>query len=431
MVRGTRRSVLGRGVVVGLGVVALVVVAPLVVGAQTVFRNPAFAYVVDLPAGWEPVDVEQASFVSFADPQRMAVFQVIAFEGTRFVTAEEIARYIKTSFRATGDAAPYDFEGHAALFADYRFDVGSFAVRGYMTFINTQRYDVAVMTYVGEEYYERYHDLLLSVLDGFALEGEVPVPGPVSQFYADGLEERVAGMGGDSTGRTRGDGTLEGGAAALVLPGGTTYRLPETITDAGLQEAHRVVIEREARVLSAYDPAGEEQLTGVDGEPVPLWVAAWRRYFRILYRDSYTRLTPVAEALTRDLVVAGVPRSQMPARILSWLQGATYRRTGSLSDLMSPAACLATFSGDCDSLGLTYAILLHHLGFDAILMVSVEYSHAMVGVGVAGEGARFPFEGNRWLVAELTDEVPIGRIAAEMSGVEGWIGVNLDPVREW
>ena len=121
----------------------------------------------------------------------------------------------------------------------------------------------------------------------------------------------------------------------------------------------------------------------------------------------------------------------MPVRILEWLQSAEYKRTRSLSDLMSPAVCLVEFAGDCDSLGITYAILLHHLGFDAILMASVEYAHAMVGVDIPGEGARFPFQDRQWLVAELTEEVGIGRIAQEMSDIGGWIGVKLDPTVQW
>jgi hypothetical protein len=191
-----------------------------------------------------------------------------------------------------------------------------------------------------------------------------------------------------------------------------------------------VVIEREARVLNTYAPPADTPRRLGD-EPAPAWVRAWRRYYRMLFRDSFPRLEPVAEAIFMDMVDAGVAREDMPARILEWLQTAEFERTRSLSDLMSPAACLVNFRGDCDSLGLTYAILLHHLGFEAIMMVSAEYSHALVGVDVPGEGARFPFRGREWLVAELTEEVGIGRIAQEMSDIGGWIGIKLDPTVVW
>jgi hypothetical protein len=56
-------------------------------------------------------------------------------------------------------------------------------------------------------------------------------------------------------------------------------------------------------------------------------------------------------------------------------------------------------------LALIYATLLDHLGYRNILMVSAEYAHAMVGVDLPGEGARFPFLGTDYLVAEFTDDV--------------------------
>ena len=64
-------------------------------------------------------------------------------------------------------------------------------------------------------------------------------------------------------------------------------------------------------------------------------------------------------------------------------------------------------------------------------MVSREFGHALVGVDVPGEGARFPFQNREWLVAELTAEVPIGMIAQEMSEIAGWIGIKLDPTVVW
>ena len=375
---------------------------------QTVFRNPDFEYIVDIPVGWEVLDGQNTAFISFTDPDHVAVFQILAFPGNRFVTADEVERYIRESYGATGDKAPFRYHGQPAVFADYRFTAGSYNVRGYMAFINRDEFDFAVMTFVPEDYYERYHDYVLSALDSFSPDAVTRnYPGPVSQFFG-------------------GDAPVDATGSSLTLPEGTTFELPPSVAADSVVDAARTLIEREARVLDAYAPSAAESPRIGDG-PAPPWAVAWRRFFRMVYRDSYTRLQPVAEAIFQDLVRTGVPRNEMPARILEWLQTAQYRRTRSLSDLMSPSACLASFAGDCDSLGITYAIILQHLGFDAVLMASIEYAHAMVGVDVPGEGARFPFSGRRWLVAELTKEVGIGQIAQDMSDIGGWIGVKLDP----
>jgi hypothetical protein len=405
-------------------VIILLSVAAATVSAQTVFRNPDYEYVVDIPAGWQLVDGSQSQLVSFSDAEGVAVFQIMAFPTDRFVTVQELDEYVRRQFSMDGDRVSFRFQGQPAIFADYQFSTGSFTVRGYMTFVNGDDYDFAVLTYIPEDRYEEYHDLALSAVDSFSLDvTSRNTRGPVSQFFAADIEAEAesGGAGGASDGSE---------AAVLTLPEGTEFDLPPAISDEAVQESHQVMIEREARILSQYAPT-EGAFPRPDPDTPQEWVTAWRRYFRMIYRDSFSRLEPVAEAIFQDLAAAGIPREEMPARILEWLQGAEYQRTASLSDLLNASACLVQFAGDCDSLGITYAIILHHLGFDAILMASVEYAHAMVGVDVAGEGARFPFQGREWLVAELTDEVGIGQIEQSMSDIGGWIGVKLDPTVVW
>lgn len=397
--------------------IILFLVTAATVSAQTVFRNPDYEYVVDIPAGWQLVDGSQTQLVSFSDPESIAVFQIMAFPTDRFVTVEELDEYVRQQFSMDGDRASFRYLRQPAIFADYQFSTGEFTVRGYMTFINGDEHDFAVLTYIPEEYYEEYHDLSLSAVDSFSMDVTTRnTRGPVSQFFAAEIEAEVESGRGD--------------AAMLTLPEGAEFELPPTISNEAVQESHQVLIEREARILSEYAPT-EGAFPRPDPDTPQEWVTAWRRYFRMVYRDSFSRVEPVAEAIFQDLAAAGVAREEMPARILEWLQGAEYQRTASLSDLLNASACLVQFAGDCDSLGITYAIILHHLGFDAILMASVEYAHAMVGVDVAGEGARFPFQGRQWLVAELTDEVGIGRIDQSMSDIGGWIGVKLDPTLQW
>lgn len=419
---------------------ALAVAIADTTAAQTVLRNPEFDYVVDVPAGWTVVDGSDASFISFADPDRVAVFQVVAFPGDQFATVEALDGFIRDRFSATGESDRFEFHDTPAVFADLSFDAGVSEVRGYMVFLNGDDHDIALMTLVPADRWEDHHDFLLSALDSFSSDVNRTLPGPVSVYFTAEVEVAAGGSQappppaggsarreGAAPGPQDGDDPAEG---TITLPSGRTWPLPAPITHPELVDAAQVLIEREARVLSAYAPPADAPTRfDEESEGAPLWAVAWRRYFRAIYRDNFERLTPVAEELFHDLAEAGVAREEMPSVILEWLQRAQYERTRSLSDLMSPAACLIAFAGDCDSLGITYAILLEQLGFDAILMVSVEFAHAMAGVDIEGEGARFPFDGREWLVAELTEPVGIGRIAREVSDIGGWIGVRLDPTQ--
>jgi hypothetical protein len=291
-----------------------------------------------------------------------------------------------------GEPAGFEYLGYSAALTDVAFVTAGNEVRGYMVTIDGYEADLVLLSFALIESYEVAHDFLLSGLDSFAMGDESRLyPGPISQFFypfpAPAARANPIRFGG---------GTLAFGL------------------DPGELDAGQVVVEREARILAPYGTLSRD-----------LFEAAWRRYFRMIYRDSYMRLETLASEIGARLEADRVPRVDFPHGILSWLQGFDYQRTGGLADFQAPLSCVANSVGDCDSLALTYVILLHHLDFDAIAMVSDRYAHALAAVDVPGPGARFEFEDRLWLVAELTEEVDLGQIAADMADPEGWIGVRM------
>jgi hypothetical protein len=58
-------------------------------------------------------------------------------------------------------------------------------------------------------------------------------------------------------------------------------------------------------------------------------------------------------------------------------------------------------------------------------LVSSEYRHALAGVDVDGPGARFTFDGTEYLLAEMTTEVDVRQIPANMAGPNKRIGVQV------
>jgi hypothetical protein len=145
----------------------------------------------------------------------------------------------------------------------------------------------------------------------------------------------------------------------------------------------------------------------------------------MIYRDSYHRLDGLAEKLRAALSSQGIGSRETPLAILSWIQGFTYQRTGTLSDFLSPVTSLVTAAGDCDSRAMLYDLLLDHLGVDSILLVSTRFSHALAGVHLDRPGASFTFEGRKYLVAEMTEKVGIGMIAKDMADGAAWIPMRL------
>jgi hypothetical protein len=154
----------------------------------------------------------------------------------------------------------------------------------------------------------------------------------------------------------------------VALPAGTVS-LPWSSKEA---QEELALAQREFHVLTMY----------LKSET--LWQDAWARYYRMVFKESSAQLDTLTKAF------AGFERR-----------------------------------GDCDSRAMLMAIILEHLGIDCILMVSREYSHAMLAVDVPGGGQRFTFNGKAYLVAETTARVGIGTIDASQIDPSKWLGVDL------
>ena len=343
-------------------------------------------YTVDLPAGWRLVDGAEGRLQSFADASDTAVLQVSSFAAGGFASSAEMAKVIGTKLGAAGDAASYLYSGRDATIFDMSFRAGSIPARGYGVFLRGGRTDYALLAFAPAAWYESHEDVLLSALDSFCPDPSLRLaPGPISQFASRFPAER---------GESR---TLSVGGRPVTLA-----------TSADERAAGQDLAEREARILAA--------------EKVHM-VEAWRRSFRMIYRDSYLRLASFAQEL-EALPLADAPRGRAEA-LLAWIQGFRYLRTGTVADLTAPLACLADAAGDCDSRALLYVILLHHLGIDAVLLVSPKYGHSAAGVAVAGPGARITVDGRSYVFAELTAQVALGLVAQDQSDANAWIPVPL------
>jgi len=349
-----------------------------------------YDYFLDMPTGWRAYDVSDTSRAAFANSSLTAVVQVISMAGESYQSADTMYEELRTEIGAEGDAAPFLFSGRDSVFSDLGFISNGNKMRGYFIFINGRKSDFILMAFCGIAYYEETHDFLLSFLDSFSPgSGEKYHPGPVSQFYYPfpGRDEQQT----------------------VLLINNRQGSIPYDQREVA---ATQVLIEREARILASY----EEKENRVE---------AWQRYYRMIYRDNYHRLDNLRLSLKNIFKTGGAGAADLPRELLSWVQGFSYSRTGTLADLQSPLSSALTGTGDCDSRALLYTMLLHHFKIDALLLVSSRYSHSLAGVNVSGQGARINFDDNSYLIAETTAQVDLGLIDRDMADPAGWIPVPL------
>ena len=346
---------------------------------------------VNVPEGWSVLENKDDK-VTFTDPGNSAFFQIKRYPGNRFKQIMDLYSSVSRELGSTGEGEQFLFGTRESYFANINFSSSGYNYKGYLVCIEGESEDLVLLAFSEKDNFDTYNDFILSAMDSFSLnESGLRSPGPVSQFYYPwpGRDKTINYL------------SINSKKVAVSF-------------DINEVDASRVLIEREARILVQYSDSN-------------LVNSAWTRYYKLIYRDNYSRLKRISRIVDSEISddfesLSPLDKSSL---LLKWIQGFEYIRTGTLSDLTGPVDTVFKEAGDCDSRSLLYAMLLEYNGIDSILMVSSEYSHSLTGVAVDGKGAHFNFNGVDYLIAETTANVSIGLIDSTMADPSKWMGIKF------
>ena len=165
------------------------------------------------------------------------------------------------------------------------------------------------------------------------------------------------------------------------------------------------------------------------------WKEAWQRYYRCIYRDSYSRIENAGRDIYKNLYNKAKKENPQNEEIkyaqylLSWVQNFDYKRADNKnsSDFTPLPAVLTGEGNDCDSRSLLVALLLKQIGIESLLLISNEYSHAMVATEIEAPGQIYSLEGSDryFIFGETTAKVTWGMINADFQDQSKWIVVIL------
>ncbi len=405
-----------------IGFLAALCMVPVALGAEILGADEGFF--LDLPETYELVSDDGKGKYGFQGLGGAVTFQVAVYTGGTYISADAIAQDVRRRLKGEVQGKRLRFQGRDAFYASLSVKPYGQALAGYGFFINgsgSER-DYVVLSLADAADKDDYTDALLSALDSFSIDrGGLKLPGPVSWSevpYDGGAETR----------------------ASFAYAGATV----EAPIRTNWVEASRRLAEREYRLLLAYQDSAD------------YGVGAWKRFYRMIFRDSYSRLDSLAFALGirvaelwdagrlpgvggRLLGPSAPAASSAGARspeeeaalaeaVMALVQGFTYVRDTKGMDFTVPLEALLRSEGDCDARSMLAAILLQHWNLESGMMVSAEYFHAMALVdleGAPGMKAGLSVDGKRFLAAETTDQVLPGLIASDMSREDAWIGIRF------
>lgn len=367
--------------------------------------SPTWGFRISPPAGYTYTGGDGKSRFSFSfEPRAPAYLDIRVYEPKTFSSVEALGADIRRRISSSGDMSTFMYHGRQALLMELNFSLNGTAQSGWGLCIElgdqgSATHPLLAALAYGDASLQELSNFHLSALDSIApAAGDTFFPGPISEYAYPEQAPKETKLTGLSV-------------SARLSP------------DAAL--ASKATVDREFAVLSSY---GQDSL----------WKEAWIRFYQMIYRDSFDRLSDVAFAVERSVSqqidekpLSKAQRDRLFAeQALAWIQGFTYERDLLGSDFVDLISAATEGRGDCDSRAMLWAIILRHNNIPSAIMVSREYSHAMGLVLVEGSGARFTTGSGEaekiWVVAETTAQVPLGLIGRSVADPAKWIPVLFE-----
>jgi len=359
-----------------------------------ILNSPTWGYSVDLPEEFVLVDKNGADSYMFENAFVSSTVILKAYKKEKFSSSLEAMETVMKQLGAEFECAETDWRNTDCIISQFAFNLGGASNTGWAvsSLLQDSKGYVVMLCYTPTEVFYDLEQFVISCVDSLCIDyGSYYSPGPLTSFaFPKGeVQNHTVEIAGEKI-----DFTL----------------------DSNDIEADRFVVEREYSVLCLYQ----------DSE---MWVEAWQRYYRQVYKNAYSRLKIAAFNIYNRLIKtceSENPDIELAQKLLSWTQGFDYVRDFTSTDFTPITASITGTGSDCDSRAMLLACLLHHMNYDTCLFVSAEFSHSLFGIVLDKAGAKINIDGRQFLLGETTAQVDIGLVPANMNQTDKWIFVELN-----
>ena len=359
-----------------------------------ILNSPTWGYSVDLPEEFVLVDKNGADSYMFENAFVSSTVILKAYKKEKFSSSLEAMETVMKQLGAEFECAETDWRNTDCIISQFAFNLGGASKTGWAvsSLLQDSKGYVVMLCYTPTDVFYDLEQFVISCVDSLCIDyGSYYSPGPLTSFaFPKGeVQNHTVEIAGEKI-----DFTL----------------------DSSDIEADRFVVEREYSVLCLYQ----------DSE---MWVEAWQRYYRQVYKNAYSRLKIAAFNIYNRLIKtceSENPEIELAQKLLSWTQGFDYVRDFTSTDFTPITASITGTGSDCDSRAMLLACLLHHMNYDTCLFVSAEFSHSLFGIVLDKAGAKINFDGRQFLLGETTAQVDIGLVPANMNQTDKWIFVELN-----
>lgn len=359
-----------------------------------ILNSPTWGYSVDLPEEFVLVDKNGADSYMFENAFVSSTVILKAYKKEKFSSSLEAMETVMKQLGAEFECAETNWRNTDCIISQFAFNLGGASNTGWAvsSLLQDSKGYVVMLCYTPTDVFYDLEQFVISCVDSLCIDyGSYYSPGPLTSFAFP-------------------KGEVQNHTVEIA---GEKIDFPLNSSDI---EADRFVVEREYSVLCLYQ----------DSE---MWVEAWQRYYRQVYKNAYSRLKIAAFNIYNRLIKtceSENPDIELAQKLLSWTQGFDYVRDFTSTDFTPITASITGTGSDCDSRAMLLACLLHHMNYDTCLFVSAEFSHSLFGIVLDKAGAKINIDGRQFLLGETTAQVDIGLVPANMNQTDKWIFVELN-----
>lgn len=358
-----------------------------------------FGFSLDIPEGFEIADyTEDGMSYVFSHPNIPVTLVMKLTEEKNAKSAAEVLNINLKKLNASGETDSFKWNGTVCGISYFSMALDdNYSGWAVSAPVKLQDYYVILLCYAPESK-KGCEQFIISTINSLSINNEyLNTPGIITSYAFP----------------------PEGSESVLLKIGGKEIK---TSLDKSDEEAAKFVIELEYSVLNLY--ANHK-----------MWKEAWQRYYRMIYRDNAGRLQQTAKNIY-DSIYPELKKSKpqdadikYAQALLSWVQTFGYERAQSKieSDFTSLPASIKGKGSDCDSRSMLVSVLLNYTGIDTAMLISREYSHAVVVTDIPAPGQTFTMEnGREYLFGETTARVTWGMLAQDQADRTKWIPVTFD-----
>ena len=358
-----------------------------------------FGFSLDIPEGFEIADyTEDGMSYVFSHPNIPVTLVMKLTEEKNAKSAAEVLNKNLKKLNASGETDSFKWNGTVCGISYFSMSLDdNYSGWAVSAPVKIQDYYVILLCYAPESK-KGCDQFIISTINSLSINNEyLNTPGIITSYAFP----------------------PEGSESVLLKIGGKEIK---TSLDKSDEEAAKFVIDLEYSVLNLY--ANHK-----------MWKEAWQRYYRMIYRDNAGRLQQTAKNIY-DSIYPELKKSKpqdadikYAQALLSWVQTFGYERAQSKSEseFTSLPASIKGKGSDCDSRSMLVSVLLNYTGIDTAMLISREYSHAVVVTDIPAPGQTFTMEnGREYLFGETTARVTWGMLAQDQADRTKWIHVTLD-----